>query len=150
MYKLKRCFAIGGSAAVVSVLAIAMTSVAATVETYKNLATGYCLDSNTARNVYTNPCGRDNSFQKWTVIRVGSNRMLKNLATGYCLDSNTARNVYTNRCGNDNSFQKWTVIRVGSNLQFKNLATGYCLDSNTARNVYTNPCGRDNSFQKWY
>ena len=107
MYKLNKYFAIGGSAVVASVLAIAVTSVAATVETYKNLATGFCLDSNTARNVYTNPCGRDNSFQKWTVIRVGSNIQLKNLATGYCLDSNTARKVYTNPCGRDNSFQKW-------------------------------------------
>ncbi len=107
MYKLKRCFAISGSAVVVSVLAVAVTSVAASPETYKNLATGFCLDSNTARQAYTNPCGRDNSFQKWTVIRVGSHIQLKNLATGFCLDSNTARQVYTNRCGRDNSFQKW-------------------------------------------
>jgi Ricin-type beta-trefoil lectin domain len=152
MYKSIKRFAFGGSAVVASVLAIATTSIAANpVETYKNLATGYCLDSNTAGQVYTLGCN-GGSFQKWTVIRSGSNRILKNVATGYCLDSNTAGQVYTLGC-NGGSFQKWTVIRTvigkASYITFKNLATGYCLDSNTSRQVYTLGCN-GGSFQKWY
>lgn len=147
MYKSIKSFAFGGSAVVASILAVAMTSVAASnPETYKNLATGFCLDSNAARQVYTLGCN-GGSYQKWTVKVVGSNRILKNLATGYCLDSNAARQVYTHGC-NNGSYQKWTIIRTGSNITFKNLATGYCLDSNAARQVYTLGCN-GGSYQKW-
>jgi len=65
MYKSRKSFALSGSAVVASVLAVAMTSVAANnVETYKNLATGFCLDSNAARQVYTHGCNKG-SYQKW-------------------------------------------------------------------------------------
>ena len=83
------------------------TSAVAASETYADVATGFCLDSNASRNVYTNPCGSGNNYQHWTPIANGSNRLIKNVATGYCLDSNASRNVYTNPCGTGNNYQNW-------------------------------------------
>lgn len=54
MYKSIKSFAFGGTAIVAS----------KSPETYKNLATGYCLDSNAARQVYTHICN-GGSYQKW-------------------------------------------------------------------------------------
>jgi serine/threonine-protein kinase len=147
MYKSIRCFALGGSAVVASVLAIAVTSVAAkTVETYKNVATGLCLHSNASPNVYTQSCNGGN-YQKWLVTLVGSNRTLKNVATGLCLESNASRNVYTQSC-NGSSYQKWTAIRGSSYITLKNIASGLCLESNALRDVYTQSCN-GGSYQKW-
>jgi Ricin-type beta-trefoil lectin domain len=133
--------------------ALALVTLTATpalaAETYQNVSTGFCLDSNTARQVYTNPCGAGNNFQHWNVSRIGNTVQLQNVSTGFCLDSNTNKNVYTNPCGAGNSFQRWTVMRDSNGLQFRNLATGFCLDSNEARAVYTNPCGSGNNFQHW-
>lgn len=120
----------------------------AAVETYKNLATGYCLDSNAARQVYTLGCN-GGSYQRWTVIvNSDGTRSFKNVATGYCLDSNAARSVYTLGC-NGGSYQRWYISRNGSTITFKNKATGFCLDSNAARKVYTLGCN-GGSYQRWY
>jgi hypothetical protein len=115
-------------------------------ETYRNVATGLCLDSNSNRYVYTRSCN-SGSYQKWNVSTSGSARIFRNVATGYCLDSNANRNVYTRRC-NGGSYQKWSITRSGSYLIFKNVATGLCLDSNTSRYVYTRVCN-GGSYQKW-
>jgi|SRR5919202_990229 serine/threonine-protein kinase len=104
MYKSTKYFTIGG--AIVVTAAIAMTAVAVTPpETYQNVSTGKCLDSNTDGKVYTLGCN-GGSFQKWTVIRTGSYIKFKNLATGKCLDSNTDGKVYTLAC-NGGNFQNW-------------------------------------------
>jgi serine/threonine-protein kinase len=135
MYKSIRCFALGGSAVAASVLALAVTSVAAkTVETYKNVVTGLCLHSNASRDIYTQSCN-SGSYQKWLVTLVGSNRTLKNVATGLCLESNASRDIYTQSC-NGSSYQKWTAIRGGSYITLKNVVSGLCLESNASRDVY--------------
>ena len=108
---------------------------------FQDVATVRCLDSNTAKNVYTNPCDKDNGFQHWQ--RVGLN--LKDVATGLCLDSNTAHQVYTNPCDTNNGFQHWE--RSGQNL--KDSTTGLCLDSNASGAAYTNNCDSNNRYQQW-
>ncbi|KAM3096907.1 hypothetical protein ACKFKG_09475 [Phormidesmis sp. 146-35] len=66
MYRSRKFFALGGSAITASILAITVASSAApATKTYKNVSTGFCLDSNTNRRVYTNACGPNNNFQKW-------------------------------------------------------------------------------------
>ena len=78
----------------------------AAIETYQNLATGRCLDSNTSGSVYTLGCN-GGSFQKWNVIaNSDGTRSFRNLATSRCLDSNTSGSVYTLGC-NGGSFQRW-------------------------------------------
>jgi Ricin-type beta-trefoil lectin domain len=126
----------------------AETSALSGTVTLRDVATQFCLDSNTSGNAYTLGCN-GGSFQKWTVInRSGSVVSLKNLATGLCLDSNTSGNAYTLGC-NGGNFQNWTVInRGGSVITLKDVSTGFCLDSNTSRNLYTHSCN-GGSFQNW-
>lgn len=127
----------------------APTASAATVRSYKNVETGYCLDSNAARAVYTYTCNTGN-YQNWSVSVGGSSyATFKNVATGKCLDTNTSRDVYTYTC-NGGSFQKWSVYNVNSTTRvFRNKATGYCLDSNRDRYVYTYGCNNANEYQQW-
>jgi len=125
-------------------LLFAAQSASAVTVQYKNVATSFCLDSNTSRDVYTQTCN-GGSFQKWIDSTAGSARLLKNGGTSYCLDSNSAGSVYTNVCNAGNSNQQWTR---GSTGTWRNVATGRCLDSNTNRLVYTSTCN-GGSFQRW-
>jgi hypothetical protein len=55
---------VAGLAALTAWLALTPSPAQASVRKYKNLATGFCLDSNTARRLYTHACN-GGSFQKW-------------------------------------------------------------------------------------
>jgi hypothetical protein len=133
-------------AVLVAIGVVVPSTAQAVTRTYKNLATGFCLDSNKKGQAYTHGCN-GGGFQKWNVAGT-SVVTFKNVATGLCLDSNTRRLVYTKGC-NGGSFQKWRVTYAGGNRVFKNLATSFCLDSNTKRRLYTHGCN-GGSFQKWH
>ena len=77
----------------------------APTQIFKNLATGFCLDSNSNGQVYTMQCN-GGSYQKWINIGTPDTVIYKNLATGFCLDSNSNGQVYTMQC-NGGSYQKW-------------------------------------------
>ena len=83
---------------------------AVTIRSYKNVAAGTCLDSNTRQQVYTHWCNTG-SFQDWIVTGTNSATMFENEATGYCLDSNASGQVYSNPCSTANNYQKWVVLR---------------------------------------
>jgi hypothetical protein len=140
--------AMAGAALAVTLLAFGAPA-SASAETrapdavLKNVATGFCLDSNANKQVYTLGCN-GGSYQKWTVT---NGTTLKDLATGFCLDSNANKQVYTHDC-NGGSYQKWTLGRGSHGTTLKNLATGFCLDSNANRQVYTHDCN-GGSYQEW-
>ncbi len=64
MYKSIMCFALIGSAIVASVLEVAAAPVLVYITKYENIATGFCLDSNNNRQVYTLGCN-GGKFQEW-------------------------------------------------------------------------------------
>jgi hypothetical protein len=68
--------------------------------TLKDVATGYCLDSN-GTSVYTHVCG--GAYQTWDVY--GETDTLYQDATGLCLDG-SGTNVYILSC-NGGAFQNW-------------------------------------------
>jgi outer membrane phospholipase A len=112
----------------------------------KDVATGFCLDSNGNRQVYTLSCN-GGSYQKWTLSKGRFGTTLKDVATGFCLDSNANRQVYTLGC-NGGSYQEWTLSKGRFGTTLKNVATGFCLDSNGNREVYTLGCN-GGSYQQW-
>ena len=107
-------------------------------KTYRNVATGLCLDSNAERAVYALGCNGGN-YQNWK--RDGLT--LRNVSTGFCLDSNPEGKVYTLGC-NGGDYQKWE----SRGQCLVNVATGKCLDSNPGGAVYTLACNGGN-YQNW-
>lgn len=132
---------------------------------FRDQATGRCLDSNAAGDVYTtasSSCGSNDQFQQWRIywveqVNPENPQMVVNVATGRCLDSNAAGNVYTtaaSSCGPNDQYQDWFIYsstnQIGSPYMFWDWYTGRCLDSNAAGNAYTSvSCGSNNNFQQW-
>ncbi|MEU3957607.1 RICIN domain-containing protein [Streptomyces achromogenes] len=98
------------------------------VQTFRNLATGRCLDDSSA-GVRTFGCNQMD-FQKWEVhVFQDNTRRLRNIATGQCLASGGGR--LTMRGCDSSREVSWLVGRGGGGLTFKNQASGTCLDDSS-------------------
>lgn len=131
----------------------------------QDLATGHCLDSNSAGSVYTTkPCqAPGNYYQDWTMTEWQATSesgatyefwSLKDRATGRCLDSNAAGQIYTSPCqAPGNPYQDWYLDQyygTWQNFDYIDLATGLCLDSNGSGQAYTHACyGSSDYYQNW-
>lgn len=115
----------------------------------RSWATGRCLDSNFAGNVYTLPCQSGNNFQAWHLIPIPSlgRWLVRNEATGMCLATNRPAAIYTTACIL-NWTMYWDIVERESRVYvFRAPVAGQCLDSNGAGNAYTHACG--SNFQDW-
>jgi hypothetical protein len=114
----------------------------------QNKATGFYLDSNVFKQVYTHSWN-GGSYQKWQLESSGTGYyFLRNVATGFVLDSNASKQVYT-QPKNGGSYQQWRLVSTGTGYYYlQNKATGFYLDSNASKQVYTHSWN-GGSYQQW-
>lgn len=139
-------------AAGVTVVMGAGTASADSVQTFRNGATGDCLDDSAAYDLRTFTCNGLN-YQQWTVHVWGDGtRRLENVQTGNCVyDSDE---VVMEAACDSSQHESWYVTHwADGGATFENQATGMCLDDSSDYGLRTYPCapaGVESPYQTWY
>jgi hypothetical protein len=114
-------------------------------QTFANVSTGNCLDSDTTGAVSTTTCS-GSTTQNWTITDNGDGTWsLKDASTGLCLDS-TSTALSTDACGGGAS-QRWTHNRGTSGWILSDPAIGMTLDSQSNGTPYPNTANNATSQQ---
>jgi hypothetical protein len=88
---------------------------AATVQTFRNRWSGFCLDHSTQSGLRAFPCNGLN-YQKWNVhVHPDNTRRLRNENTQICLGSQLG--VLTGSC-RDNRTYSWNIERLSDGIRF--------------------------------
>ena len=124
-------------------------AVPASVQTFKNLGTGDCLQNTAGAGGLVNAYACDGSSdQQWSVSSIGSYRVLRNVATGLCLDYSKTYDVRAIGCNNGN-WQQWLPSRQSDGtIGLVNKATGGCLGD--GKQVFVHPCDMSRRDLRWY
>ncbi len=133
-------------------VALASPAYALATETYRNSATGNCLDGDGSGQIYPHPCN-GGPFQSWEVIaNSDGSRTFRNAATGLCLDNNDSQHVYGHAC-NGGNYQRWWISRAYGLIGFENKQTRRCLrdvgDDIRAPRRGVATCAASHSRQRW-
>lgn len=122
-----------------------------TINTFKNLNTGRCLDSIAIDWHQTYTCLYD-APQQWRVhVWADGTRRLESVSRpNYCLDDSAGGGLRVYSPCNDLTYQSWWIDRNSDgSITFRNQATGNCLDDSDAFGLRTFTCYW-NSFQSWF
>lgn len=109
------------------------------VQSYRNQATGECLNSSPNGFMWTYPCD-GSSRRQWNVIsHSDGTRGFKNIGNGYCLDDSAEYNIRAITCTGV-IYQRWSITRWGDGtIRFQNRRTLECLDD-TSGSLNTTAC----------
>jgi hypothetical protein len=120
------------------------------VQTFRNLATGGCLDHNNIDGVRAYPCN-GGAWQQWSVHVWGdSTRQLRNVATGKCLDySELGGDTIVGSPCNTSTSESWYVLYQGvGGIAFKNQFSGRCLSANSGY-MHLSSCDPNDRAESW-
>ncbi|MFF4741000.1 ricin-type beta-trefoil lectin domain protein [Streptomyces sp. NPDC001262] len=119
---------------------------------WRNVATGRCLNHNGSSEVFTSRMSDCNASRPWTEHAIREDAWGQGIYRfsflDRCLDSSDGGKVYLNPC-NKSDYQMWDVTKFSSGKwRLINVATGLVLDSSDAGRVYTKP-DNGGSYQRW-
>ncbi|MEU0949842.1 RICIN domain-containing protein [Streptomyces canus] len=121
------------------------------IQTFRNKASGNCLDHNNIDGVRQYPCN-SGDWQKWRVHRFNDGtRRLQNVATGKCLTYNGLGGWYLDAfdCGTSQE-ESWFVLQQsGGGIAFQNQSRGSCLYARSGYGVGLNSCSSTDLAETW-
>jgi len=121
------------------------------IQTFRNKASGNCLDHNNIDGVRQYPCN-GGDWQKWRVHVFGDGtRRLQNVATGMCLTYNQLGGdlVDVTGCGTLQE-ESWYVLQQrGGGIAFQNQYKRSCLHAGRGYSVGLNGCSSTDLAQTW-
>jgi hypothetical protein len=121
----------------------------ASTQTFKNEATGECLDDYEG-DLWTYDCD-GSAEQEWEVHRWNDGTVrLKNLATGACLSDSDGTLGTSSTC-TDSEYQSFVVKHWNDGtIRFQNEGSGQCVEAGSGHEVWSSRSCDSSESQSWY